>query len=148
MYTPRIGDMFTMANLEPIFVTTNAFVKKSGHLVMGRGAAAQACRIWPACNLYFGRRIQRAGLHLGSYGLMYNPEWKLGIFQVKHFWGDDATTDLIHSSAKALAEWAAIDPTQPVHLNYPGIGNGRLAKSDVEPLLEPLPSNVHIWTRP
>lgn len=145
MYTPRIGNMFTMANTEPIFVTTNSFVKKSGHLVMGRGAAAQACRIWPSCNLYFGREILRAKLHLGFYGLMYNPEWKLGIFQVKHFWGNDAYTKLIAESASILKDWAACYG-QPVHLNYPGIGNGRLTRADVEPLLADLPSNVHIWT--
>jgi len=141
MYTARSGQMLDMANLEPCFVTTNSFIKKSGSLVMGRGAAAAATRIWPACDLYFGSLVP----HMGKYNILYDPARKLGLFQVKYFWGDDASLDLIRDSARALANWTDDNPG-PVHLNYPGIGFGRLKKSDVDPLLECLPPQVHVWT--
>lgn len=143
MYTPRTGNMFANP-ADYTFVTTNSFVKKSGELVMGRGAAAQAVRLHPDLPAYYGRVITMRHGH--DYGILVGHHSNIGLFQVKRFWGDDALPALITLSADLLAAYALRNPDLLFNLNYPGIGNGRLPKSEVEPLLACLPSNVHIWT--
>lgn len=40
-----------------------------------------------------------------------------------------------------LQDWKS----KKIHLNFPGIGNGGLKRSNVLPLLERLPDNVKVW---
>jgi hypothetical protein len=44
-----------------------------------------------------------------------------------------------------LCAWCAEHPDASVHLNYPGIGNGRLRREDVLPIIALLPDQVTIW---
>lgn len=65
---------------------------------------------------------------------------------VKDHWQEDAKLSIIEESAICLDNWL-FDMTSDIRvdLNFPGIGNGKLKREDVLPLLERLPDNVHIW---
>jgi len=154
----RQGDMWSVYREADLFlITTNATLKQNGALVMGRGIARQARDRFPGLDLALGRRIQlvcgssanalRTGL--SAYGLLISPRWpaaKLGAFQVKTHYRQTADLHLIARSAEALAVWCEAHPQVRVHLNYPGIGNGRLCHTDVWPLVARLPETVTLWS--
>jgi hypothetical protein len=156
----RQGDMWSVFHEADLFlITTNATLKRNGVLVMGRGIARQARDRFPELDLALGRYIDRVcgdsvdarRSDLGEYGLLVNPRWpaaKLGAFQVKYHYSQPAELDLIARSAEALAVWCEAHPQAAVHLNYPGIGNGRLNQIDVWPLVAQLPMQVAIWKSP
>jgi hypothetical protein len=134
------GDMWEeigKANL--ILVTTNATLRGDGALVMGRGAAAQAKQQFPQLPFELGRRLQQSGLVGSAYGITVTgvsvQDTLLGAFQVKYHWRDEADLDLIRFSCKELFQYAEPGPNERIVLNYPGIGNGRLTRDDVEPIL-------------
>jgi hypothetical protein len=58
---------------------------------------------------------------------------RVGAFQVKRHFKDDAKLELIKASCLVLINEIIRDNPVQVHLNYPGIGNGRLtvAQCDV-----------------
>lgn len=152
------GDMWSVYYEADLFlITTNATLKQNGALVMGRGIARQARDRFPGLDLALGRHIcrvcggpsvaLRAGL--GEYGLLVSPRWpaaKMGAFQVKTHYGQTADLHLIARSVEALTAWCEAHPQARVHLNYPGIGNGRLRPADVWPLVARLPEMVTLWT--
>lgn len=140
------GDMFNYrhANARRL-VTTNSFVRQDGKLVMGRGAAYQATKIFPAFAQLAGEMIRERKLHLGIYGVIF-PLSYIGLFQVKFNWSDQASIELIENSCNQLSLLAQVDHSTEYHMNYPGIGNGRLSTEQVEPLLSTLPDNVYIWS--
>lgn len=143
--------MFDVAFSDLLLVTTNAYVKTNGKLVMGRGAAYQMTQRYPWTPLEFGRMVEfHARTHQNEpYGLLISTmrmKPALGIFQVKRVYSDAADLGLIAYSVGLLTEYANTHPTTAIAMNYPGIGNGRLRVADVEPLLKPLPDNVEIWT--
>jgi hypothetical protein len=154
----RQGDMWSVYHESDLFlITTNATLKQNGALAMGRGIARQARDRFPELDLALGQRIQsvcgssvdarRSGL--SEYGLLVSPRWpsaKLGAFQVKYHYRQPAKLDLIARSAEALAVWCEAHPQARVHLNYPGIGNGRLGPVVVWPLVARLPEMVTLWT--
>jgi hypothetical protein len=156
----RQGDMWSVFHEADLFlITTNATLKQNGALVMGRGIARQARDRFPELDLALGRHIDRVcgdsvdarRSGLGEYGLLVSPRWpaaKLGAFQVKYHYSQPAELDLIARSAEALAVWCEAHPQARVHLNYPGIGNGRLNQIDVWPLVAQLPMQVAIWKSP
>jgi len=148
----RKGDMF-QHKADVLLVTANSYVTHNGVLVMGRGAAKQANDLYQ-CAEHFGWLVndtighkarQRYGVIMGDPGC-YNPEcpYWLGIFQVKYHWRDEADLKLIEYSALKLTQLAIPDEFK-ISLNFPGIGNGRLRREDVLPLLEGLPGNVTVW---
>ena len=143
------GDMWSAYDDAALFlITTNSTLKKNGALVMGRGIARQAQERFPRLDLALGREIARRCSSQGEYGLLVSPRWpaaKLGAFQVKTHYARPASPSLIRQSAIALLAWCEEHPGAAVHLNYPGIGNGGLARAQVLPLLKPLPDNVHVW---
>ena len=129
-------------------VTTNAFVKTNGELVMGRGAAYQATKRIP----FIAKRCAESIDHGMVYGFqvvypagVHQPGF--GIFQVKRYWMDDASLMLIKKSAGMLERYARMSPGLKIRLNFPGIGNGKLSRSDVEPLLTDLAKVVTICYR-
>jgi hypothetical protein len=93
----------------------------------------------------FGQLIQ-AQTFSDDYGLLILDfhNHKIGAFQVKTDFREAASPKLIKAAATKLAAWANAHWDYEVHLNYPGIGNGRLPEEVVEPLLKELPSNVHV----
>jgi hypothetical protein len=151
------GDIWSVYPQADLFlVTTNSTLKQNGALVMGRGAAQQARDRFPGLDLAFGQAIAQQCGHLGRYHLLVSPQWpqaKMGAFQactersrsVKTDYKQSADLSLIQASVAALVEWTAAHPGKSVHLNFPGIGNGGLARADVLPLLAPLPDQVVIW---
>ncbi|HQN37752.1 MAG TPA: hypothetical protein PLY01_07950 [Caldisericia bacterium] len=138
----REGNLFKENGFK--LVTTNSCLTKDCRLVMGRGAAKELKVISPGIDRIFGKMIRKACGHLGLYGLLISPPY--GIFQVKNNFADKAKLEIISYSLRLL-DFKARDTDQIIHLNYPGIGNGRLTKEEVRPLLEILPDNVHIWER-
>jgi hypothetical protein len=147
-----VGDMWQHYGQAGLFlITTNSTLRRDGALVMGRGIARQARERFPGLDTALGEEIRKRCGSLGVYGLLISPRWpqaRLGGFQVKRDWGRPADLDLIAGSVTALVEWTTHRPAVAVCLNFPGIGNGGLARSAVWPLLEPLPDSVTIWEYP
>ncbi len=130
-------------------ITGNSTVRRDGSLVMGRGAAKEASIRFPGCNRRFGKMIIG---HKGpeDYGFLWTDyayaNVKLGLFQVKYYWGHDADLELIAFSeeklrTQILTHWRKLN----ISMNFPGIGNGRLDRALVLPIIERLPDNVTIW---
>jgi hypothetical protein len=143
------GDMWTVYYSVDLFlVTTNAFVQGNGDLVMGKGIARQAKERQGNIAAVFGDIVLSRGGHLGAYGLIVPPTWprkRIGAFQVKRSFIHKASLELIELSASMLDTFARQHANAEIALNFPGIGNGRLERKDVFPLIEELPDNVHIW---
>jgi hypothetical protein len=125
-----------------IIVTTNSFLTPDTKLVMGRGAAWGLKTKVPGIDQMFGRMIHETCGHLGRYGLLFYGRY--GALQVKRGFNEKANTALIEFSLKKLAEIAKKSPDSKFNINYPGIGNGGLSKSEVRPLLDVLPDNVYV----
>ena len=137
------GDMWEVyPHTDHFIITTNAIVTRAGRLVMGRGIAQQARDLFIDLDRDLAHIVKMYGPRYG-----YQPTMKpVDIFQVKHHWKDEASLELIKHSADMLRHYADNYSTRRFDLNFPGIGNGRLRHSDVKPLLDDLPHNVHIWT--
>ena len=115
---------------------------------MGRGIARQARDRFPGLDVALEKQILnvcgnpstllRAGQ--GQYSLLVSlrwPEARLGAFQVKRHYGQPASLELIRQSTAVLCAWCIEHPDASVHLNFPGIGNGRLSR--VLPIIMSLP---------
>lgn len=139
----KTGDMFEHA-IGNILVTTNASVRKDGTLVMGRGAALQAAKLYPGIDYKLGQRVKQFGYRM-LYGTLWDRHWPIGAFQVKRRWMDKADIEIIKESVKQLRQIAIYYKDVVWNVNYPGIGNGGLSKDVVAPLLAGLPENVVIW---
>lgn len=143
------GNMWTAYDDADLFlITTNSTLKKNGALVMGRGIARQARDRFDGLDVALGREIARLCGNRSEYGLLVSPRWpaaKLGVFQVKTHYDRPASLSLIRRSVATLLAWCERHPDAAVHLNFPGIGNGELARAQVLPLLKSLPANVHVW---
>lgn len=138
----EIGNMWSCWDKTDHFIFTgNSFLKRNGALVMGRGMAKEVRDKFPGIDISIGNAIEH---HLGTYCLILGS--KVGVFQVKYNFTDEASLELIEYAAKKLAREASKSTHKRFDLNYPGIGNGRLLKADIEPLLKPLPDNVHVWS--
>ncbi len=146
------GDMWTaFATADLFLITTNSAIRKDGALVMGRGIARQARDRFPGLAASLGRHILNTCGRLGAYGLLVSPRWpeaKLGVFQVKQHYGQPASLELIRHSTAMLCAWCAEHPGAQVALNYPGIGNGRLHREAVLPVIAQLSEQVTIWEYP
>lgn len=143
----RTGNMWSAYESAGLFcITTNSAIRCDGALVMGRGIAREAAERFPGLSARLGRTILSRGTRLGRYDVVVDPQTRIAAFQVKYRWEDDASLDLIRTSAQALQRLIAGSSLQ-VHLNFPGIGNGRLTRAAVLPLLGELPGNVTIWER-
>lgn len=159
MYTARFGDMWDRwgAPNSLFCVTTNAYIRRDGALVMGRGIARQLRDIqpevaWDAAELIreFERRLY------GFVTLMVvQPANRVrseihqlvGLFQVKNHFRDPADLKIIEHSVQMLKAYL-FDHQQElveVNLNYPGIGYGHRTVEAVEPLLRSLPPAINVW---
>lgn len=131
-----------------IIVTANSTLKNNGRLVMGAGEAKMLKDIYPDIDKSFGRLLaDNYGTSTSTrYGLILNRTMKLGAFQTKTYWKNKSDIDLIRLSVAKLTIEALSNPKETYNLNFPDIGYGGLNKSDVEPILQVLPDNVHVWT--
>ena len=147
----KVGDMFEQELTEKdiLLVTCNSYIRTDGALVMGRGAAKEMRDSIKGIDKIFGDVVLRKYGNLGKYGviLVVSQKRGLGVFQVKHHFKDKASLDLIKFSVKELIYHAERLGSHIFHLNFPGIGNGRLNKKEVLPLLTNLPDNVIVWER-
>lgn len=137
------GDMWSrFGNTDLFLVTTNPILKKDGSVVMGRGIAKQMKDRFPAFPYMFGNVLEnRPGTTVSSIGRFDGQ--LCGIFMVKDHWASPAKPAIIEQSAKDLACMSGVFGR--IDLNFPGIGNGKLRREDVAPLLDILPEHVFIW---
>ena len=158
----RFGDMFE-DDCDITVITTNASKKVNGEIVMGRGAAKRATELYPHIAHDFGmclpddRRVpatkdSEIPSYIYPYGFFVtntinkeNLICRMGAFQVKYGWWQQASLELIEISTVLLNTFARDNSTFRINMNYPGIGNGWLKIEDVAPLLETLPDNVNVW---
>lgn len=132
-----------------IFVTSNSYIKQNGALTMGAGAAKDMLNLYHGIDRTFGELL--TGKHLTAYNILALPVYEqsvalLGLFQVKYHWNKPANLNLIATSANKLAQFADMF-YGVIALNFPGIGNGELARQDVVPLLEVLPESVWVYEK-
>ena len=143
------GDMFSIYDSTDLFViTTNSTIKSNGALVMGRGIAKQVRDKFKDVDKDIGAFIYEICGSEGLYGFRPSPNFpqgKLGIFQVKYHYADKASLTLIHASTVMLRDWAKEHSDIRIDMNYPGIGYGGLSIITVEPFVQMLPDNVHVW---
>lgn len=146
------GDMFSIWGKTDLFLfTANPCVNKQGLAVMGRGIAKQLAEKCPNIRKRFGDYLTDVGGLALPYcePIMYDEDvgQHIGYFLVKGHWRNRASLGIIKESVDDLIELIRhYHGTIRVDLNFPGIGNGKLAREDVLPLIERLPDNVHIWT--
>lgn len=142
----RHGDMWSVYESCDLFcITTNATVKRNGELVMGRGMALQAKQRIPFLAQTWGIRIATLGAQEKFYGLLLPRGSTVCAFQVKYRWYETADLELIRKSAEMLHYWMEDCPIIQVHLNFPGIGNGRLPEADVLPIFEKFDDRLTLW---
>jgi hypothetical protein len=140
------GDMWSAYDKADWFcITTNATINAKGELVMGRGIALEAKKKYPDLPGAFAKELLRRGAVLRPYGLLVLTYGKIIAFQVKYGWWEKANLDLIRFSTEKLNQYALEHREKSFHLNFPGIGNGQLAREDVLPIIQQLPDNVTVW---
>jgi hypothetical protein len=142
-------DYTTPWQLPDIYLFTgNTTIKKNGAIVMGRGAAKQVRDTYPGIDKIFGGMLAQARLDdVYDPPIMLHavaPKQWLGMFRVKSHWAEPARIDLIKIGVTELIQLNGTGNTI-IHMNYPGIGNGRLTNEEVEPYLQDLPDNVLIY---
>lgn len=131
---------------ELFLFTGNSYRRKDGALVMGRGAAAAVKEMYPGINYQFGLQID----HLSFYGIKIvhhaaASRANIGVFQVKLHFAWNAELSIIKDSLVYLDALAVEGPYSAIHMNFPGVGFGRLSQEEVEPLLQRLPDSVIIY---
>lgn len=152
LHKGNMWDCFGKVDL--FLVTTNPIVNAKGELVMGRGIALEAKKKFPILPKKFADRYKEAchiqgyddpmyPVNTGQGGLFMGQP--VGWFMVKHHWAENARLDIIEHSVRELGGLAESSPHRTYAVNFPGIGNGKLKREDVLPLLEVLPDNVHVW---
>ncbi len=127
-----------------LLFTANSYIRSDGALVMGRGAAKQVRDFYSVLPY----QIARGFKHMTEYNLRFvrvNDHLRIGAFQVKFHFKAEALPTLIENSARQLAEFASENPDELIHMNFPGIGFGRVAIETVTPLIACLPDNVLVY---
>ena len=146
------GNMWDIFGKTDLFlITTNPIVKKNGAAVMGAGIAKQAALRFPELPFDFGKLLVQTQENYGYINTdiigVYENQ-RVGYFMVKEHWAEAAKLDIIAMSVQDLYSSFCLgegDRPYRIDLNFPGIGNGKLKREDVLPLLEVLPDNVCVW---
>jgi hypothetical protein len=164
----KIGNLMDkLAAYDQVFVTTNSTIKTNGDLVMGRGFAKSLADKLPFLASNAGKAIMRSqgckisgwdGFPL-NYGIIpyvagstnaYAIEevFVIGLFQVKHHWGEPAKQYLVEMATEMLNAFATHHHHMTFAVNFPAIGNGNLNYDDIYPIINELPDNVDVWQLP
>lgn len=122
--------------------TGNPVRKNNGAIVMGAGAAKEVRDNYPGIDKQFGAVVDSAD-RLKFVVIGENQE--LGWFCVKEHWAYNANLEIIAESVEALDIVARRFPQITFHMNYPGIGNGKISIIHVAPLVQRLPNNVILY---
>lgn len=140
------GDMWSAFGKGIFAITTNPIVRKDGAVVMGAGIALEAKTRYPSLPYDFAKQLAKGYHEIGYIGTY--DEVFVWWFMVKEHWIAPANPDIIKKSVHRLVQHSeAIGNRQRIDLNFPGIGNGKLRREDVLPLIARLPDNVHIWEK-
>lgn len=147
----NLWDEIDEANI--ILVSSNATLNGRKELVMGRGAAKEASKRFPAFAWEAGQMLQERNVVGKVYGMVHDvlyvrkkpKTFMVGLFQVKYHWKYDASLELIGFSAGQLFMYAWTHQLTRIVMNFPGTGAGRLERELVLPFLKPLPDNVIIY---
>lgn len=145
------GNMWDIFGKTDMFlITTNPVVTKLGKAVMGRGIAKEAADRYPELPFVFAniiRQYAKDDISCGPIGEFDGQH--IGYFMVKDHWAAPALPEVIKKSVYELECWLSwalkCTPDARFDLNFPGIGNGKLAREEVLPLIEQLPDCVHVW---
>ena len=124
--------------------TGNGSVKNNGAIVMGRGAAKQVRDSYPGIDKKLGMHISLCPQAYFFHIAIASDQF-IGWFKVKNHWQQPADLKLIELATTALSLHASEYPIHTYHMNFPGVGNGRLNDSAVLPIIESLPDNVWIY---
>jgi len=128
----RHQNLWTIA-AEVRVITTNGSVRRDGAAVMGRGCAWEATQRYPGLAHELGQRLTAQGNHVHWF-----PACTLVTFPVKHAWWQTADPCLILQSTQELIALTTAHRWRTVVMPRPGTGFGRLAWTDVKPLIRPL----------
>ncbi len=141
------GDMWQALDEADLFcITTCNSIRNDGRLVMGAGIAKQAVHRFPGIDLEAANILRVVYPSINPvYGLLQIPGKKIALFQTKGSWFSDSSLKLILRSTNDLSDWARNNPEKKAHLNYPGIGCGKLSRKTVSEVIEILPDNVTVW---
>lgn len=143
------GNMWSVFNDTDIFmITTNPIIRKDGAVVMGRGIALEAKNRYPSLPYDFGKALKELHPEIDQQNVGFIGKYEytnVWFFMVKDHWQNEASLDIIERSVFHLKHGFADMDKKRIDLNFPGIGNGRLKRDAVLPLLQSLPDNVHIW---
>lgn len=138
------GNMLDMWGKTDLFLfTSNPIVNKQGLAVMGRGIAKQIADKYPQVQKEFGQYLAFPGPDFNCDRLCVVDDQLVGFFMVKDHWRSPARLDIISDSVDELIHMAEV--YERIDLNFPGIGNGKLARDYVLPVIQDLPNNVHVW---
>jgi uncharacterized protein YjiS (DUF1127 family) len=144
-------DYSTKWTLPNVYLFTgNSIIKNNGAIVMGRGAAKQVRDSYPGVDKAFGLVIEAQPYKLIQWvRLVGHPddtdEQHIGWFKVKNHWRENAKVELIQMSSERLADIARKRSEITFHMNYPGIGNGKLNIEAVRRHIEKMPDNVWVY---
>jgi hypothetical protein len=144
------GNMWDAFGKGVFMITTNPIRRKDGAVVMGRGIALEAKTRFPSLPYDFGKQLETYPHLSTTIGFIGRYDGvPIYHFMVKDHWKNSASLDIIKGSVEAMNYWGYIADfyEDRIDLNFPGIGNGKLKREDVLPLLEDLPDNVHIWEK-
>lgn len=136
----NMWDAYDRASL--MLVTTNSYIARKGNLVMGAGAARQARDKFPGIDYAYGEHITKKFGQLALYGVVTPGEVglknKVGIFQVKMHYKEDADPVVIATSAATLTLLlrSRSEYGRSLHMNFPGIGYGNMEPLHVLSLLD------------
>lgn len=143
------GNMWDVfGNTDLFIVTTNPIRRKDGACVMGRGIALECANRFPDFPFILGEQIRLMELddQRINAGIVGNFDGQImGYFMVKEHWQREAKPSIIRKSVNDLLDELVLLSPARVDLNFPGIGNGRLSREEVLPIIEQLPDNVHVW---
>ena len=134
--------------LPDVFLFTgNPVIKRNGAIVMGRGAAKQVRDTYPGIDKSFGVVLTKKPEAVLAW-VSVAADQHLGWFKVKQHWQNNASLELITYATEALMRVAETHPATTFHMNFPGIGNGKLNSNAVLPILHALPDNVWVYLHP
>jgi len=146
----EFGNMWKMWGKTDLFVITgNASLRQDGCPVMGRGIAKEFRDRFPNVLGDIGYLIEGRIYINPYYGLLtYKTDnQKFGLFQVKRWWHEKASLSIVERSTYELLALAEANKNWRIDVNYPAIGYGGRTIEEIEPIINVLPDNVHVWQK-
>jgi hypothetical protein len=146
-YVERLLDYSdTWSEDDVYFFTANQVVKRDGCLVMGAGNAKSCAMDIPCAPFVMGQVQELTPKQLHIVTLPDNRN--LGSLATKVHFKDKSDLDFVKEGLFKLYELAKATPNTTFHVPYPAIGKGGLKRSQLDHIVESLPSNVRIYLNP